>query len=208
MPKADAQPTSTSRSASGDVTRARLVDAAAALVAERGWGSVTTRAVAERAGVNQALVHYHFGNMETLLADAVLTRLRPFIQGLADELLDDRPFPDGITRTMCQLDAFDLDSEAGVLMAEALLRATRDERIAEAMGGVVGSWTAMLEPRLVTAQERGFVRSDIEAAALARLLAAVLDGYLIQRMADPSTDADAAAATIIALLKPPQEGTP
>jgi len=204
MPKANAQSTRTI-TPSGDATRARLLDAAATLVAERGWGSVTTRAVAERAGVNQALVHYHFGNMEHLLGDAVMARLQPVVEGLAEELLDDRPFVDGIGRTMRLLDQFDLESESGVLMAEALLRATRDERIAAAMGGVVGSWTAMLEPRIRTAQERGVIRDDIEAGALARVLAAIFDGYLIQRMADPSTDSQAAATTITQLLSPVPE---
>ena len=35
----------------GQLTRARLMDAAAELIAERGWGAVTTRIVAERAGL-------------------------------------------------------------------------------------------------------------------------------------------------------------
>ena len=43
----------------GDVTRQRLLAASSSLIVERGWSAVTTRAVAERAGVNQALVHYY-----------------------------------------------------------------------------------------------------------------------------------------------------
>jgi len=86
MPKVTAQTTRSSRSA-GAVTRARLLEAAASLVAEQGWGSVTTRAVAERAGVNQALVHYHFRNMDNLLREAVMARLQPEISALVDELL-------------------------------------------------------------------------------------------------------------------------
>ena len=207
MPKSYAQQ-EPAPAASGDVTRARLMEAAAALVAERGWGSVTTRAVADRAGVNQALVHYHFGNMQRLLREAVLARLAPVVEGLADELLDDGPFPEGIRRTMQLLDQFDLESETGVLRAEALLRATRDEQVAGAMAGFIGSWTEMLEPRLITAQERGVVRADIPADALARILAAVFDGYLIQRMADPATNTQLATTTIIALLAPTGEGTP
>ncbi|URN07243.1 TetR/AcrR family transcriptional regulator [Actinomadura madurae] len=35
-------------------TRGRLLDAAARLIAEVGWGRVTTRAVAERAGLPMA----------------------------------------------------------------------------------------------------------------------------------------------------------
>ncbi len=204
MPKAYAQSNGGS-GGQGDVTRRRLLEAAASLVAERGWGAVKTRAVAERAGVNQALVHYHYANMDSLLREAVLWRLRPAIQALADELLDDRPFPEGIVRTMHLLDRFEPGSEDGVLMAEALLRASRDERMAAALGDVAGSWTAMLEPRIVTAQRRGVVRGDLDPAALARLLAAVLDGLLIQRMAGPGIDTAVVAGTITQLLAAREE---
>ena len=186
-------------------TRARLLEAAASLVAEQGWGSVTTRAVAERASVNQALVHYHFRNMENLLRDAVMARLEPEIRALADELLDDRPFPDSIDRTMQMLDRFDLGSEIGVLMAEALLRSTRDEAMASAMGGMVGGWQTLLEPRIVTAQERGVVRDDIDSRSLALTIAAMLDGFLIQRMADPDTGSQAAADALARLIAPARE---
>ena len=207
MPKTNAQ-TTPSRPASGDVTRARLLSAAASLIAERGWSAVTTRAVAERAGVNQALVHYHFGSIDNLRREAVMARLTPAIEGLLEELLEDRPLTESIHRVMRLIDEFDLGAETGVLMAEALLQAVRDPVLTEAMGGLTGSWSGPLEPRLELAQERGVIRGDIAAERLARLLAAFLDGYLVQRMADPDLDATAAADTLIALLSPPGEERP
>jgi AcrR family transcriptional regulator len=64
-------------------TRLHLLDAAARLLAEEGYGAVTSRRVAARAGVNPALVNYYFGTMDDLLvamfrrgADAYLERLR------------------------------------------------------------------------------------------------------------------------------------
>lgn len=56
----------------GRRTREQLIDAAAGLVGEVGWGAVTTRLVAERAGVNAALVHYHFSSVQELLSTAAL----------------------------------------------------------------------------------------------------------------------------------------
>ncbi|MFA5569649.1 MAG: helix-turn-helix domain-containing protein, partial [Trueperaceae bacterium] len=40
---------------------ARILAATVALLGEVGWGGVTTRKVAQRAKVNNALVHYYFG---------------------------------------------------------------------------------------------------------------------------------------------------
>ncbi len=206
MPKADAQPTD--RPATGDLTRRRLLAAAASLIVERGWGAVTTRAVAERAGVNQALVHYHFGSIDNLRRESVMARLGPAVDGLVAELLDDRPLPGSIHRVMRLIDEFDLRTEIGVLMAEALLQASRDPAMGEAMGKIMGSWSEMLEPRLLVAQERGVVRVDIPAARLTPVIASFLDGFLIQRMADPGLDAEAAADTLIALLSPTGEDAP
>jgi len=52
------------------------MDAAAELIAERGWGAVTTRMVAERAGLRPGLVHYHFDSVTDLLIDSSLRRRR------------------------------------------------------------------------------------------------------------------------------------
>ncbi len=137
-----------------------------------------------------------------------MARLRPEVEGLIEELLDDRPLSESIHRVMHLIDRFDLETETGILMAEALLQATRDPSMTQAMGGILGSWGEMLGPRLRVAQERGVVRGDIPAERLTPVLAAFLDGFLIQRMAEPDLDAEAAAETLIALLSPPGEETP
>ena len=206
MPKSNAQ-SGTTKPVDGTATRHRLLDAAASLIAERGWGAVTTRAVAERAGVNQALVHYHFGSIDNLRRESVMAKLGPAVQELVDELLDDRPFPESVRKVMGLIDRFDLGTENGVLMAEALLQATRDPLVAETMGSVMGSWGEMLGPRVRVAQERGVIRSDIPPEQLTSVLAACLDGYLIQRMADPALDVERTAETLISLMRSPGEET-
>jgi AcrR family transcriptional regulator len=58
-------------SEAGDATRKALLDAAEELLISKGVAGITTRKVAEKAGVNQALVHYHFGTIEELLVAAL-----------------------------------------------------------------------------------------------------------------------------------------
>ncbi len=50
--------------------RGRILTATVALLGEVGWGQITTRKVAQRAGVNNALVHYYFGSKSNLLLEA------------------------------------------------------------------------------------------------------------------------------------------
>jgi AcrR family transcriptional regulator len=61
---------------------AALLDAAEQILYESGYAGVTTRAVAEAAGVNHGLVHYYFGSMDELLTQT----LERFVDQLADAL--------------------------------------------------------------------------------------------------------------------------
>jgi AcrR family transcriptional regulator len=59
-----------------------VLDAATELIADRGPNAVTVRAIAQRAGVNHALVHRYFGTKEDLIA-AVIAREVSYFKGLA-----------------------------------------------------------------------------------------------------------------------------
>ena len=49
-------------------TRARILKAADGLFGTLGFDATTTRDIAERSGVNKALIHYHYGSKDDLLA--------------------------------------------------------------------------------------------------------------------------------------------
>jgi len=59
-----------------------LLDAAEDLLYEVGYAGVTTRAVADAAGLRPGLVHYYFGSMEELLTQT----LERFVERLAEAL--------------------------------------------------------------------------------------------------------------------------
>jgi AcrR family transcriptional regulator len=61
---------------------AALLDAAEQLLYEVGYAGVSTRAVAEAAGLRPGLVHYYFGSMEELLTQT----LERFVDQLAEAL--------------------------------------------------------------------------------------------------------------------------
>ncbi|MEU7065678.1 TetR/AcrR family transcriptional regulator [Streptomyces sp. NPDC053429] len=63
------QPTEHPRNAAA--TRLRLLEAAGDLFAERGYERTTVRAIAERAGANQALLFRYFGSKHGLLTEVV-----------------------------------------------------------------------------------------------------------------------------------------
>ncbi len=65
----------------------RLLDAAAALFAERGFEAVSLRDITTAAGANVAAVNYHFGSKDKLI-DAVMGRYTLPINQARIELLD------------------------------------------------------------------------------------------------------------------------
>lgn len=58
-------------------TRARLMDAAERLLAEKGFDAVTIRDVTAAAEANVAAVNYHFRNRESLLDEVIVSYVRP-----------------------------------------------------------------------------------------------------------------------------------
>lgn len=54
-----------------DTTKERLLEAAGAVFAERGFRQATVREICQRAGANLASVNYHFGDKERLYADTL-----------------------------------------------------------------------------------------------------------------------------------------
>jgi AcrR family transcriptional regulator len=54
----------------GQEVRLRLLTAAAELIPERGWSAVSTRILAERAGVTPSVVHYHFSSIQDVSTSA------------------------------------------------------------------------------------------------------------------------------------------
>lgn len=77
------------RTLKGEATRARLLEEAMRLFAERGYEGVGTRALAEAAGSNVALITFHFGSKRGLYEAAmenVEQRLRKVVAPAAETL--------------------------------------------------------------------------------------------------------------------------
>ena len=62
--------------------REQILDAAAALFAERGFAATTTRLIAERVGIRQASLYYHFAGKDELLIELLTTSVRPSLDAV------------------------------------------------------------------------------------------------------------------------------
>jgi AcrR family transcriptional regulator len=192
MPKAIAQASKT-RPAAKEV----LLAAAAQLIAEVGWGNVSSRMVAERAGVNNALVHYHFDSMEDLLRRAAARVMTEAFSQPTRAVWRRGDVTAGLQAAVRWLDRLDVTSpETGVLM-ESLMQSRRDPELQrEGAAGLEALRTELAQAigaaggRLAAGGTRG----------MATLLLALLDGLLLHRVVDPTLELAPAARSLRTLL--------
>ncbi|MCH0565200.1 MULTISPECIES: TetR/AcrR family transcriptional regulator [unclassified Streptomyces] len=187
----------------GRETRARLLRAAAELIVEDGWGTVSTRRVADRAGVRPGLVHYHFQSVDNLLVEAALQALRQEVDGLLSVLRGGADTGTGLEFFLELVARYAADSETTALFSEALLAATRNERLRLELAAALGECRSALTGWL-TAQT-----GDPEAEAVAVLLLALLDGLVLHHLIDPrlgGVPLEGALRRLAGLDGPPRAG--
>ena len=61
----------TPRPSRGEATRRQLIDAAIETLKDHGYAGASARVIADRAGVNQGLIFYHFDSVTGLLLAAL-----------------------------------------------------------------------------------------------------------------------------------------
>jgi AcrR family transcriptional regulator len=196
--------TSVERSSSGS-TRQRLLQAAAELIAELGWGRVTTRAVAERAGLPHGTVSYHFRGKQELLAEAALRtveHLAPMRELEAVETLAE--LLQLVSAWASNRDALD-PVVSGVLM-ESMRESERDPTLRHRMVELLADYRRLLTDLVRAEQDRGAVASGAAPSALASLIAAVGDGLLLHALLDPEVDVVAAFEAFGTLLAGQEHG--
>src|SRR5690348_15544220 len=128
----------------GREVRQRLLAAAVELIAERGWTAVSTRVVAERAGVGAGLVHYHFNSVQALLSAAAVGAMRETATMLDPVLEQARTPAEAVTLLLSALDSYTGDDPLSVLFVETYLAATRDPELREAVAEIIAEFRATL----------------------------------------------------------------
>ena len=192
---------------SSDTTKQKILNAAAFLIAELGWSHVTTRRIAERAGVNNALVHYYFGTKEALLIEAASNMFAEEFEGPMTRMAAAQTFGEGLRAFVDYLRVIEEHGPGVTVSVEALLRGVRDEAVRAWIEEVLGSARQLLEQLVIAAQGRGELPADLDAGGAAVVLAALLDGLVLYRLVFPDLDLDAVESSLLGLMAAPPKGT-
>lgn len=78
------RPRAVSDTAPETSARDQILEAAASLFVDQGFGQTSTRAIAEAVGIRQASLYYHFSGKDEILAELLETSVRPSVRIAAD----------------------------------------------------------------------------------------------------------------------------
>ncbi|MGH3873978.1 MAG: TetR/AcrR family transcriptional regulator [Pseudonocardiaceae bacterium] len=174
----------------GREVRLQLLNAAAELIAELGWNAVSTRNLAERAGVTPGLVHYHFPSLQALLCDAALGMISDSLSATEVIVEDAATVDAGIDLMLSRTGR----GSTSLLFIETSLAATRDESLRIELAALIEEFRQKLARWL---SEHG-ARVPEETASV---LVAALDGVIVHKALNPELTSSVVAPALHRLVE-------
>jgi AcrR family transcriptional regulator len=155
-----------------------LLDAAERLLAEAGYAAITTRRLAEEAGINHGLVHYYFGSNENLLMHALERFTGRLITRQRELYAADLPFADKWRTAMHYLVSEDVSYQKILLELQALAWNNPDSKAR--LARVNAEWRAVLTEAFD--QPRRELGIALPLEALVSLVMTFNLGIIIERL--------------------------
>jgi AcrR family transcriptional regulator len=156
-------------------TRSRLLDGAIETLRTKGIAGASARSIAAAAGVNQALVFYHFGSVDELLTAAIQHGAQQRVAAYRDRFAS-------VTSLRELLDlgrSLHADERAAgnlAVLAQMLAGAQTDARLGPATAAGLGLWAAEIEKVLARILGSGPLAGIADTGGLARAVAAAFIG--------------------------------
>jgi TetR/AcrR family transcriptional regulator len=154
-----------------------LLDAAERLLVESGHAAVTTRRLAQEAGVNHGLVHYYFGSIENVLAQVLERFTARLIERQRALYASDAPFLDKWRQAMTYLEA---DARYQKIWLELQALAWNRPELQGRIARVTEEWRAVLTEALAKARQEHEI--ELPLPALVALVATFNQGMMLERL--------------------------
>jgi len=161
-------------------TADKILDAAADLFATHGYAATTTRAVAERAGVNEVTLFRRFDNKLGILR-ALGERMR---QRQAGHAAAAAPDAESVRETLLRLARMEIEGtiEGGALAIRLAFDARSVPEIAELLGEGIPDNLSGLAEYMAERQQSGELRDDIDPKVMAEAFFGLTSSYVMYRI--------------------------
>jgi AcrR family transcriptional regulator len=160
-----------------------LLDAAERLLVEAGHAGITTRRLAEEAGVNHGLVHYYFGSIENVLVRTLERFTARLVERQRAMYAADVPLIEKWRTAMRYLVEEDVRYEKAWLELQAL--AWNRPEMRERVASVNGEWRAVLTEAFARPREE--LGIDMTLEALVTLVVTFNIGVIVERLSGITT---------------------
>jgi AcrR family transcriptional regulator len=171
-----------------EARRRAMLQAAAELIGERGYGDTRIADVAKRAGTSSGLVIYYFGTRDRLLVDALRYSEESFYEAaerMLAETLSVRERLSMLVRWTCVPEMSDEIPGAWGLWFDLWAQAFRHDEVKAGRVELDARWRSMIIDTVKSAE----LDADIDARMFALEFSALLDGLSIQvALDDPEVD--------------------
>ncbi len=161
----------------GHGTEQALLDAAERLLVEVGAAGITTRRVADEAGLNHGLVHYYFGSVEQLLVRVLERFTDRLVERQRQMYAADTAFLDKWRTAMAYLEE---DRPYQKIWYELQALAWNRPDLRERLARVHAEWRAVLLEAFAPIRED--LGLEIPLEALVTLVYAFNEGIMLDRM--------------------------
>jgi AcrR family transcriptional regulator len=155
-----------------------LLDAAERLLVEVGHAGITTRRLAEEAGVNHGLVHYYFGSIENLLVRTLERFTERLVARQRELYAADVPFLEKWRTAMRYLVEEDVRYEKVWLELSAL--SWNRPELRDRLAHVNADWRSVLTEAFAEPRER--LGIDMPLDALVSLVITFNVGIMVERL--------------------------
>ena len=174
-----------------------LLDAAERLLVDVGYSGITTRRLAEEAGLNHGLVHYYFGSIENVLVRTLQRFTERLIARQRAMYATDMPFIEKWRTAMRYLVEEDVRYEKVWLELQAL--GWNKEGLRARLAAVEGEWRSVLTEAFAEPREQ--LGLDIPLDALVSLVVTFNLGVIVERLSGITTGHDELLAWIDRFLE-------
>jgi AcrR family transcriptional regulator len=170
------------RSSRGDATKESILGAARESLRERGYSGTSIRAVAERAGVQLSLVHYHFGSKQAMLVAVLEHENEQLLE--RQQALFAGPEPLSVKwRAACRFLEDDLESGYVRILWELWAAGLADEQLAARWREATAGWRRLMAEVVEDWSQEMGLELPISATAVATLVANLFQGVEVEILA-------------------------
>lgn len=153
------------------------MDAAVRLTARTGTRGLTARAIGAEAGVNQALIFYHFDGVEGLLRQAYAAATRAMVDDFGEGLSSASTFTE-LYQVGERLGRRSREDGSAALLTHVMAAAHHDAQMAQALAASLGAWLEVVTAAVTRVLRDSGLEEVVDGSALARSLAAATIGMV------------------------------